>query len=181
MSYSTRRENAVANETPIPPVSKALRDKLEGKLDRMEEISEKAHLQWRLWLTAGNGAGLVVTGGALINAWKMQPFLVLLPALWLFAIGLLSGGALAYLSRQGFSAMRAEADASVAKHDGAIRTIERSGTRIDIDQVIRRARKRVDLFARLEGAFEPVSSLAFASGVLWPLIQVTFFYAAPGT
>lgn len=69
--------------------------------------SRRALIDWEQKVTlsgaVGNGAGLVVLGGALINGWKLGLFLALLPAMWMFGAGLLLAATAPFIAMRGYS------------------------------------------------------------------------------
>ncbi len=61
------------------------------RLDIQSEHTRKLRSEWQqkwtLSLAVGNGAGLVLLGGALVKGWEPKFWLAGLPAMWMFVFG----------------------------------------------------------------------------------------------
>jgi hypothetical protein len=154
-----RREGGtiLTNADPQSEMIKALADQAFKTLVDWEQ---------KLILSAsvGNGAALVVLGGALLNGWKLNLFTALLPALWMFSAGLILAGVAPLTALNSYT----------AGHLGlALRAL--GGTDGDnkdkYSKYLDTSHRHNKITMRLVFA----SGSAFVLGIIWPITIITFF------
>ena len=139
--------------------------------------SRRALIDWEQKVTlsgaVGNGAGLVVVGGALINGWKLGLFLALLPAMWMFGAGLVLAATAPFIAMRGYNhgylgtlARLGEYHNQPANH--FVNTTGEQDPAVLLRKAIDRDRIAMGLVLASGGAF--------ALGVVWPLAIVTFVH-----
>jgi hypothetical protein len=140
---------------------------------KTEEISKDWLRSWSLSLGVANGGGCVALGSALLNA-KMDIWLVALPAIWLFSIGLIFSGLLPFaFYRQNdcyyrsFSIMR---DSAKQASKGSIDLNKHDENRKKLSKIA----KGVPYWHKASIIFGTVASVFFFFGVFWPILALTF-------
>jgi hypothetical protein len=160
-----------------PEVPEWMNRQLEGVVND----SRRALIDWEqkftLSVAVGNGAGLVVLGGALINGWKLNLFLPILPAMWCFGLGLVLAGLAPFISMRGYSHGYRGTLAQLGDYLGQpvndyVAMDDGTTPEHNIKQAARHDRIAMNLGL--------ASGAAFISGVAWPLTIVTFFGAFVG-
>ena len=130
---------------------------------------------WMLSLAVGNGGGLLTLGAALINGWKLGIWFVIVPALWIFAVGLCCAGVAPLIRSRYHLALQIE------NQFGRIWLRSTEAHRDAIERRMNKARTRGNASQRLAGKVAVVAMVAFGLGLAWPLAVVTLwlFHALP--
>lgn len=163
-------------ERQINAARRQLSDHIEKfKIDRekTQEIAQDLNKTWSISLSVANGTGLVALGSTIVKADKIDLWLATLPAMWIFAAGIIVAGLIPLFQSkmhenmsQSFSILQI---LSQYTQDGIIPS--------NFDQQREENRRhghRVAKFYKLSQASTYISSVLFSLGVLWPLTILTF-------
>jgi hypothetical protein len=144
-----------------------------------ELVSEVRKLrgEWQqkvvLSVAVGNGAGLVVLGGALINSWKLNLWFEILPALWIFAIGLILAGIAPFFIHRAYEKGNIGLLALDA-HQNGVRPEWKKGGKSDPEDVAFKNIEGADKWEDTSIFISALSGVAFSFGIIWPIFTITF-------
>ena len=152
-------------------------DWMKRQLEDAVNDSRRALIDWEQKVTlsgaVGNGAGLILLGGALINGWKLGLFLAFLPAMWMFGVGLLLAAAAPFVAMRGYTHGYQGTLARLGEYHGqpASHFVSTTGEQ-DPTALMLKAIER----DRIAMSLVLASGIAFALGVAWPLFVLTFVH-----
>ncbi|PXA91181.1 hypothetical protein DMC25_06405 [Caulobacter sp. D4A] len=142
---------------------------VERLADAQRERADAAAIAWfKVWtlsLAVGNGAGLLALGSALKDA-KGALWFALLPAMWLFMVGLLAAGAEPFARARLHTFERRNWGNLSLRMGGGIFGPEPKKQLAD--------RRGLKFWRTGSAALNAVAAIAFAGGITWALAAITF-------
>lgn len=126
------------------------------------------HRTWALSLGVANGAGCLALGSALVNS-KLDLWLIALPSLWAFAVGLLISGVLPYAYYRANQGQQRAFELLKTATERALLGQPKDDLLPDITT----AGLAYAWWSRASSLLSVASAFAFSLGLLWPLLKWT--------